>query len=243
LTFARPRPQIDAIAQVCEKGDRMKIARVLVLRFLMVAGAAGCHVYVDEPAKDPQTAAVTPPPAPAIKPAPAPAAPVKVVPLKLHSAAPSGGVTPPPAPAAACFDTGAATAGDCAALQAPSGCAPVPTPLQKCSAYKAYFQPKVAAAAVSCMTGLSGTQACDATQTSSCAKTALARACPDPSVAQLCQIAAGPCKTTATDCAATISGLNDQGKQMVAQCVATGCTAGLSACIDGLSTSAVSAKH
>lgn len=213
----------------------MKIDRFLVLRvlrLLLVTGVAGCHVYVDEPAKNPQTAAATPA-APTVKPAPAPAAPVKVVPLKLHSATPASGVTPPPAPA--CLDTGAATAGDCAALQGPSGCAPAPTPLQKCTAYKAYFQPKVAAAAVSCMTGLSGTQECDATQTSACGKTALARACPDPSVAQLCQIAASPCKTTATDCAATISGLNDQGKQMVAQCVATGCAAGLSACIDGLS--------
>ncbi len=215
----------------------MKIDRLLCF---VVAGAAGCHVYVDEPPKAPQTAAA--PPAPAVaKPEPAPAKPVKVVPLKLHTGTAGGGT---PAPAAACFDTGAATAGDCATLPAPSGCTPVPTPAQKCNAYKAYFQPKVAAAAVLCMGGLSGTQACDSTQTSNCGKSALALACPDPSVAQLCQIAATPCKTSATDCAASISGLNDQGKQMVAQCVATGCTAGLAACIDGLATStAISIKH
>jgi hypothetical protein len=219
---------------------------MFVLVGVGLPGAAGCHVYVDEPAKSPQTAAA--PPAPAPKPAPAPVAPAapakpeKVVPLRLHGAAPSGGATPTPAPA--CLDTGAATAGDCAALQAPSGCTPAPTPLQRCTAYKAYLQPKVAASAVSCMTALSGTQVCDATQTSACAKTALAQACPDPSVTQLCQIAATPCKTNATDCAATISGLNDQGKQMVAQCVATGCSAGLSACIDALATpAAVSSKH
>jgi hypothetical protein len=208
------------------------------------AAAAGCHVYVDEPPKSPQTAAApqhAPTAAPA--PAPAPAKPEKVIPLKLHEPGPSGGTTP--APVVACLDTGASTTGDCAALPAPSGCTPgAPTPLLRCNAYRAYFQPKVAAAAVACLTALSGTQICDSTQTSGCAKTALARSCTDPSVAQLCQIAATPCKTTATDCASVISGLNDPGKQMVAQCIAQGCSAGLSGCIDGLpSQTSISLKH
>jgi hypothetical protein len=60
-------------------------------------------------------------------------------------------------------------------------------------------------------------------------------------VGQLCQIAAGPCKTTATDCTAVISGLDDQGQQAIAQCVAQGCAAGLSACVDGLAGSTAAA--
>ncbi len=223
----------------------MKIERA---RVLLATGAfvavAGCHVYVDEPA-NPQTAAARPAPPPPPKPAtpePSPAKPLKVVPLKMHGAEPAGGGTPAPAPV--CLDSGPATAGDCAGIQASSGCTAVPTAQQKCTAFKTYFQPKIAAVAVSCMTGLTGTQACDETQTSSCGLVALAKACPDPSVTQLCQIAAAACKSSAFDCGKTLSGLNDSGKQAVAQCVAQGCTAGLSACIDGLATpAAVSAKH
>jgi hypothetical protein len=221
----------------------MNIDRVRVLLGMgAFVGAAGCHVYVDEPARQPQTAAAKPPPPPPPKLEPAPAKPVKVIPLKMHGAEPAGGTTPAPAPV--CLDTGAATPGDCSGVQASSGCASVPTAQQKCAAYKTYFQPKVAAAAVSCMTSLTAAQACDATQTSSCAKAALAKACTDPSVTQLCQIAAASCKTSATDCASTLSGLNDPGKQAVAQCVAQGCAAGLSSCIDALAApAAVSAKH
>ena len=171
---------------------------------------------------------------------------VKVAPMHLHGpgAAPAGGGTV--APAAACLDTGAATAGDCAAMQPATACPAAPTPLQKCNAYKTYFAPKVAAAAVSCLTALSSAQVCDPTQVSACGRGALAQACPAPGVAQLCQIAAGPCKTSAADCTAVISGLDEQGQQAIAQCVAQGCAAGLSACIDGLASStaaAVTLKH
>jgi hypothetical protein len=103
------------------------------------------------------------------------------------------------------------------------------------------LSPKVSAAAVACMTGLSSKQACDASQSDDCAKAALAQACPDSTVAQLCAVALTACKTSAGDCTSMLSGLNDQGKQQVAQCVAQGCSAGLYACIQGLTTT--SAKH
>jgi hypothetical protein len=115
-----------------------------------------------------------------------------------------------------------------------SSCASSPTAQQKCNAFKVYFSPKVAAAAVACVTALSSQQTCDASLSDGCAKTALAQACPDSSVAQLCGIAATACKTTPSDCTSMLSGLNNQGKQQVAQCVAQGCPAGLSACILGL---------
>ena len=119
-------------------------------------------------------------------------------------------------------------------MKAAVGCKPAMTPVAKCNTFKTYFDPKIAEAAVTCMVSLSGAQVCDPAQVTACSKTALSLACTDPSVAQLCQIAAGPCKTSASDCAAMVSGLNDQGQQMVAQCVAQGCTAGLFACVDAL---------
>jgi hypothetical protein len=226
----------------------MKIDRsvlVAVSAVGVLAALSACEIVVDEPAKHP-----TPPPPPAAAataatPAPAPKE-VKVAPMHLHGpgAAPAGGGTAPP-PAGACLDTGAATVGDCAAMQPATACTATPTPTQRCNAYKTYFAPKVAAAAVSCVTALSSAQLCDGTSVAACGKTALTQACPAPGVAQLCQIAAGPCKTTATDCTAMLSGLGDQGQQAVAQCVATGCTSGLTACIDGLAgtPAAVSSKH
>jgi hypothetical protein len=227
----------------------MKIDRSVALLAFPAAGLlvalSACQVIVDEPPKHP---APPPPPPPAAQAAPgAPAAPreVKVAPMHLHGpgAAPAGGGTAPPA--AACLDTGAAAVGDCGALQAATACPSAPTPQQKCNAYKTYFAPKIAAAAVSCLTALTSAQVCDPTQVSTCGRTALAQACSAPAVAQLCQIAAGPCKTSAGDCTAMLSGLDDQGQQAVAQCVAQGCSAGLSACIDGLASTstAVSSKH
>jgi hypothetical protein len=223
----------------------MKLERRVGLLAFLGAGAASCHVYVDEPAKPP------PPAPPGTAAQVQPAEPKKVVPLHLH-----GAVTPPPPPGspatpaapsgpATCLDMTTVAVGDCGAMQAAAACSAAPTPQQKCNAYKANFIPKVAAAAVSCMTGLNSTQVCDATSISTCARTALAQACPAPAVAQLCTIAATPCKTTAADCTAVLSGLSDQGQQAVAQCVAQGCGAGLSACIDALATSAVSGtlKH
>jgi hypothetical protein len=228
----------------------MKLARsfdVLALGALVATGALGslaaCHVYVDEPAKPP------PPPPPAAHPVapgepPAPGEPKKVVQLHLHGGAVTPGAAPvapavpaTPAGPASCLDTSAVAVGDCGAVQSPAACASAPTPQQKCNAYKANFVPKVAAATVACIASLNSTQVCDTTSISTCARTALAQACPAPAVAQLCAIAATPCKTTAADCTSVLSGLSDQGQQAVAQCVAQGCGAGLSACIDGLATS------
>ena len=230
-------------AEVCDKGSRMKVDPSLGLLALVAAGAAAsiaaCHVYVDEPAKAPPA----PPAAPAAQ--AEPGAPKKVAPIHLHGAVAPG--APPAAPEApvgpaTCLDTSATTVGDCAAVPSPAACAAAPTTQQKCNAYKANFIPKVAAATVSCMAALNAAQLCDATSISTCARTALAQACPAPAVAQLCIIAATPCKTTAADCTAVLSGLSDQGQQAVAQCVAQGCGAGLSACIDGLATASTGAS-
>jgi hypothetical protein len=117
---------------------------------------------------------------------------------------------------------------------ADSTCSTNTVPQQKCATYTAYFDPRVAAAAISCMSTMSSRQLCDATQSTNCGHAALAQACSDSTLAQLCSIAATSCKSNPSDCTALLSGLNDNGKQQVAQCIAQGCQSGLAACVDGL---------
>jgi hypothetical protein len=239
----------------------MRPRRVLPLlvpvALLANALAGGCHIYVDEPAQ--RTAYRPPAPPPPPPPPPAPPPPQAATPTpsatQAHAPAPraivrfGGGVAPAPSTtpaattttataspaAAACLDANAATVPDCATVKSPDAtCAPFPLPQQKCSVYKNYFDPKIAAQAITCMASLSSKQICDATQTAACSKSALARACPDPALGQLCSIATTPCKSVQADCMALLSGLNDQGQQQVASCVAQGCSAGLQGCVDAL---------
>jgi hypothetical protein len=225
----------------------MKNELLLTLVALLAAQPA-CEVYVGTPdAKGPPRASAPPAPPPASAAGAPPQGPTKVVPIHLGQA---GGTTspaspPPPPSPAGCLDPGAATVASCTAVPAPDpSCSPTPT-TQKCNAYRAYFNAKVAGATVSCMAGLSSKQLCDPSQVANCARGALAQACTDPSVAQLCQIAANSCKSTAAECTALLSGLNAQGQQAVAQCVAQGCSGGLFACIDGMTSNAsgTSALH
>ncbi len=233
----------------------MKVDRSL---FLLLTGAlaGGCHVYIDEPpsrtarppAPPPQAHAAPAAPPPSAAPPPAAPPPTKppvqqavaphLPPLRGVVVAPanSGGNAPPASPAApTCLDSNAATVPDCATMKAPdTTCAPFPFPQQECSTYKTYFDPKVAAQAISCMASLSSKQVCDATQTYGCGKAALAQACPDAALAQLCSIATTACKSTQADCMSLLSGLNDHGQQQVAACIAQGCQSGLYSCVEGL---------
>jgi hypothetical protein len=221
---------------------------VVLAGAVSVVSVVACKIVEEGP---PQAAPGTPPPPPPAAPAPAaaqpaaapatpaPAAPAHKVALHLGSggAAPATPAVPPAGipPAAGCLDRGAVTVPDCSTLQAPSpSCAAFTTAQQKCAAYKNNFSTKVAASAVACLASSTAAQLCDPTRPLACARAALAQACPDPNVGQLCQIAAGPCKAAPADCTTTLSGLNSQGQQSIAQCVATGCGAGLPGCIDTL---------
>jgi hypothetical protein len=84
------------------------------------------------------------------------------------------------------------------------------------------------------MAALAGKDLCDSTRVYACEKTALASACADSSISQLCAVAAPACKSNPSDCTASLSGLTDTGKEQVARCVAQGCTGGLDGCIAGL---------
>jgi hypothetical protein len=164
---------------------------------------------------------------------------------------PTPGPTPPPAPVvapdggaapAACLDESAAAVPACQLQPLDPSCASNTFPSQRCQTYIADFDPKVAAAAVGCMNKLTGKQLCDSSQAYACGNESLQQACNDPTTAQLCQVAATPCKVGAEDCVVMLSGLNSAGQTAVAQCVAQGCSAGLYSCIEGLNAGA-SAKH
>ena len=201
---------------------------------IVVAGvlaAAACHVYVREP-YDAYQPAPRPPQPQVVR--PAPPAPPQPARASARWAVASPTPTSPPLPTT-CLDTGAEPVGDCNAINLPdANCDQSSSARQKCGVFKTYFDAKVAAIAVSCVTALSPRQLCDPSQPLLCAKTALAQACADPSVVQVCKIAATSCKTTRGECSALLSGLNDEGQLAVAQCVADGCPEGLGGCIDGL---------
>jgi len=231
----------------------MTIHRPIFLVATSALAVAACQVYVGNDKPKSPTAATAPttgqpsPATPALHPLPAQggaASPPPVRPIAVNlghfgdgrTVAPpaGGGSTPSPTPSG-CLDANATTVPACSSVPAAdSSCSTNTVPQQKCTAYTANFDPKVAAAAISCMSSMSSKQLCDATQATNCAHTALAQACPDATVAQLCGIAATSCHASATDCTSMLSGLNDQGKQQIAQCIAQGCSGGLQACIDAL---------
>jgi hypothetical protein len=232
----------------------MTLSRSLALVAAGVLSVAACHVYVRDPYATYQPPPPRPrpavvvrpaPPAPAPEPSPpqpsratvryTPAPPSATVTATSPESTPSALSTPASTPPAACLDTGPAPVGDCSAIKPPdASCGRSSSASQKCNAYKTYFDAKIAALAVTCVTALSSKQVCDPSQPLICAKTALAQACADPSVVQLCQIAATSCKITPGECSALLSGLNETGQETLAQCVAQGCPAGLGGCIDGL---------
>lgn len=153
--------------------------------------------------------------------------------------APASTVPPPPSTGgegAGCLDTSTVSVPDCNSLKIDPSCGIKSFVVQKCNTYRDYFDPAVATVAVSCMEAMSSKQLCDGENTYNCGKQALSEACPDTELAQLCSIAATSCKTTAADCTALLSGLNDTAKQSVAKCIATGCHSGLYSCVEGLSS-------
>jgi hypothetical protein len=178
------------------------------------------------PAASYATATRPPPPSPALRP--------------MRTADVDDAPRPPARPSPStpsCLNAAATDVPDCALVRRPlARCDLDTTPQQRCQGYRAYFDPKVAASAISCMSSLTSRQLCEATHATDCGKIALAEACLDSSVDQLCQIAQAPCKTTASVCAALLSGLNDNGQQLVAECVAHGCEGGLDGCVDAVTS-------
>jgi hypothetical protein len=142
----------------------------------------------------------------------------------------------PPSPASeGCLDMASMAVPDCSGLHVPASCGIRSFLVQRCEAYRKYMDPKVATVAVQCMEGAPAGQQCSATNAYDCGKQALSESCVDTDLSQMCAIAATSCHTTASDCAALLSGLNDTGKQEVARCIGQGCKAGLYSCVEGLS--------
>jgi len=226
----------------------MKVDRSLFHLFTgaIAASAVACVVKEYQPPPPPPPA---PPPAAAQNAAQAqPGAKNAALPhlQPIHEGQASNNPPPPPhngptpSSPTSCLDQGSVAPPTCSASLT-SSCSGNAFPMQRCQAYLQYFDPKVGANAVNCMNGL-GANSCDAQHAYDCGKAALAQSCPDnTTTAQLCQIAAGPCKVAANDCVTMLSGLNSNGQDAVAQCVAGGCSAGLYSCIEGLG--ATSSKH
>jgi hypothetical protein len=142
----------------------------------------------------------------------------------------------PPSPASeGCLDTEAVQVPDCSSVHVSASCPIRSFVVQRCEAYRANMDAKVATAAVTCMASMSNEQLCNGVGAYDCGKQALSEACADDGLAQMCDIAAKSCKTTTNDCAALLSGLNDSAKQEVARCIGRGCQAGLYSCVEGLS--------
>jgi hypothetical protein len=155
-------------------------------------------------------------------------------------------IVPRTAPSSAegesCLDASVIRVPECSNLKLEPSCAIRTFVIQKCNTYRDTLDPSVAAVAVDCMDRMSSRQLCDATNTYNCGKQALSEACPDTELAQLCAIAATSCNTTAGDCTALLSGLNDGAKQQVARCISMGCHAGLYSCVEGLTSSSDGGK-
>jgi hypothetical protein len=249
-----------------EEARSMKISRTLFLALTGAIGATpGCYADAPAPRPPPPRAVVYayPPSAYASPPRPlvtryyyidgeGQRVPARVVfrrrvhPVGRATSDPTYRPAPAPAPAPdalssgegeGCLDTSTVSVPECGNLTFEPGCAVRSFVIQKCNTYRETLDPAVAAAAVDCMERRSAKQLCDAASTYDCGKQALSQACPDTDLAQLCAIAATSCKTTASDCTALLSGLNDGAKQQVARCISTGCHAGLYSCVEGLTSS------
>lgn len=152
------------------------------------------------------------------------------------TAAPAVTATPPSPVSEGCLDTSTMAVPDCSGLHVPATCGIRSFLVQRCEAYRKYMDPKVATVAIQCMEGAPSSQQCNAANAYDCGKQALSESCADSDLAQMCAIAASSCHTTASDCQALLSGLNDTGKQEVARCIGQGCKAGLYSCVEGLSS-------
>jgi len=104
-----------------------------------------------------------------------------------------------------------------------------------CTAAGTNLKPKEAAAAVSCMLAFTD---CNVDLVYTCVKTALGKACPDPTADDFCVTAQATCNPhetlTVADCHALVDGLSATGLDSVHSCVENGCTFGLWSCVESI---------
>jgi hypothetical protein len=204
---------------------------------------AACRIYVDQPATTARPAAPAQTAASYSQPQPhhfvrrpplPPGSGTVAAPLPPDTSALADSTNGTANGAAACFDTASSpTPADCSQVHLSGGCAGATYAQQKCAAYKQYFDSKVASDALACL-GTLGSKVCDQSAANACGRTSLAKACVDRSLSALCGIATTKCNASTADCTSLLSGLNDDGKEKVAACIAGGCANGLPACVDGL---------
>lgn len=173
-------------------------------------------------------------PEPGTEPPPPPPPP----PPPSASAAPPAPPPPPPA-GPVCDDSVASTViPDCPGPGLPAvegGCGSFAS--IRCNDLKTAMKPKVAAAAVSCITKLNGQERCDANRVQLCGHLALENACPDVShadagadtpVTKMCQAiidgcGPSPIAPSMSECRQLLSGMTDAGREKTRKCMATHC--------------------
>ena len=159
---------------------------------------------------------------------------------------------PPPALEPACDDAIATAVGDCPGPGLPTvegGCGSVAS--IRCGELKLALKPRVAAAAVECITKLKGAERCDANRIHLCGHLALMNACPDvppppaaPTTADAAAAAApgaavtpvgaicrgildscgaSPVAPSMTECRQLLSGMTDSGRDKTRSCMKAHC--------------------
>ena len=180
---------------------------------------------VPEPRTEPVAPPPPPPPSASTLPPPAP--------------------PPPPAAGPVCDDSVATAAvGDCPGPGLPTvegGCGSFAS--VRCNDLKTALKPKVAAAAVSCITKLNGQERCDPNRIQLCGHLSLMNACADvppphaadagpaaesTPVSKMCQgiidgCGASPVAPSMPECRQLLSGMSDAGREKTKKCMATHC--------------------
>ncbi len=207
----------------------------------LAAGGAGGYVAAEKrvfPVVDTWVGRV---PAPVAEPAhPSPAASASI--------APDTSAPPPPLPLApaapTCDDAVATPIGDCPGPGLPTvegGCGSAA--IVRCNELRQSLKPRVAAAAMECITKLNGAERCDPSRIHLCGHLALSNACPDappgpatgadasvpPSpVTTLCHAiieacGASPVAPAMAECRQLLSGMTDAGREKTRACMKTHC--------------------
>ncbi|MBX3185507.1 MAG: hypothetical protein KF819_00775 [Labilithrix sp.] len=207
----------------------------LMLVSTLSIGAVGGYVSAEKrlfPAIDKWRGRAPEPTAPPVAPEP----PKPVAAVETADAAPP----PPPAPAAPACDDTTGSPGDCPPPGFPTfegGCGSFAH--TRCNEFKQAFKPKVAQAAVECLTKLTAAQRCDPVRVNLCGHLALTNACPEPesangadagssvvvstcqAIAQKC--GASPIAPSPVECKQLLAGMTEKGRERTSACMKTHC--------------------
>jgi hypothetical protein len=104
-----------------------------------------------------------------------------------------------------------------------------------CLKQTSYFKLRVAEEANHCLLNLSSHDICDSCNVHACLDRALKRACLDPTADSTCVLIHQKCPAVAMDeCRDYLSGMMEEGRRKMLNCISNRCGFGLYACAEGL---------